>query len=125
MNYDSRFKPPAPAIQVSVVKEPPVPGVYAGALGLVDTGAGKTILPAALVRKLDLKPHCEIAAKSCWKEDPPRLLMTYYVRLRLGNLDVGLLAAASPRETILLGRDFLSRLRLSLDGPRQEFDFIP
>jgi predicted aspartyl protease len=98
---------------------------------LVDTGASRTIVEERYLRSLELPPLAEEEVHTASTGAIPSRLKIYAVELSLAEDVTGTLARnlpvfASPDLSglgvqMLLGRDFLSRVILTYNGPNREF----
>ena len=91
--------------------------------GLIDTGADLSILPTQLVQDLQLgNVSQKVRVWSYRKEDAPRELEVYYIKLVLpSGLILPSKAIASERKNILIGRCALLAMRMLIDWPRDEW----
>ncbi len=90
--------------------------------GVIDTGAGLTVIPEDLRTELGQLPNGSIQGRGPvsreFLEYP-----TYYVSLHIADWDpFDLDVVALPRDNVLVGRDVLNRLVLRADGPAKVFD---
>jgi predicted aspartyl protease len=86
----------------------------------LDTGADRTCVPVQLVDKLGVP--CKDKERFTGFDGKEVRLPVYIVSLRvLGREFPELLVAGVLRDHVLLGRDVLNGMLLSLDGPRQWF----
>jgi predicted aspartyl protease len=108
--------PPAPFVLVDLARHDGanlVPSLPAK----VDSGADRTIIPAALAARLGLEEVERLVFAGLGGE--PVELPVFHVRLRIHNLaPIAVDVAASDGEPhVLLGRDVLNRYKIVLDGP--------
>lgn len=109
--YDVGYQPPAPVMPV---------GVSAGATEtvmvpmLVDTGADVTLLPADVIRRLQL-PRVDVIIVSGFRGLKQQTTV-HAATLTLGGTQ--LVARVVASDEALLGRDVLASFVLELDGPR-------
>jgi hypothetical protein len=90
--------------------------------GLIDTGADRSAVPISACHYLRLLPHNFKNVRGFDPSQPAVNRPLYMVRLHVGGLQpVPLLAYGVERQTILLGRDFLSKFTLVIDGPSSSF----
>ena len=87
--------------------------------GVIDTGADVCILPSQIGRDMFLVEHGQFMRVSSYrKDDPPRELPVYYVRLLLpSGFLLPTLAVLSERRNILIGRSALQQMRLTINWP--------
>jgi len=87
--------------------------------GVIDTGADVSIVPTQIGRDMLLVEHGQFMRVSSYrKDDPPRELPVYYVRLVLpSGFVMPTLAVLSERRNILIGRSALQRMCLTINWP--------
>lgn len=116
--YSPSFDPPAPALDVEVVH--PYTSVRHIILAKFDTAADQTLIPEQVAAALNL----DIAGMSVAQplDSVARIYVVYRVDLIIaGRQFIDLEAAAAPIDYILLGRDVLNELVITLDGPQRTF----
>lgn len=122
-SYDQAFAPPFPRLPVIVTQ---VEGsIQAPALmGLVDTGADITLIPAGQLRAIAAVEIYRARLRSHWGEG--RTVSVYLVDLQVAgyNLPGIEVIADDVSESVLLGRNALNRLILLLDGPARQADVL-
>jgi predicted aspartyl protease len=91
-------------------------------MAILDTGADGTIVPRRHLDPLDLPVWGRATLRGQWDESVRAYV--YLVDLGIGELRLpGIEVAADDRgDDIIVGRDVLNRLLLSLDGPRKVVD---
>ncbi len=91
---------------------------------IIDTGADATILPRPLLDELDAPFVDDAWLSSQWGES--FAVKTFTVDIGLGNLRLPSVRVVADERSdeIILGRNVLNRLRLLLDGPKQETELI-
>jgi predicted aspartyl protease len=115
--YDHHFEPPAPVLPLRV--NLPASGGSLQLAGLVDTGADITLLPEDIAER-HLPVAGTIAIRGVTGEVVQATL--YRAELEVGDHRRALIVAGLGRETIA-GRDLLSGLVVTLDGPAQQLSF--
>ena len=116
--YGTDYWPPAPIFEIRL-------GLPCGALqlgpvrALVDTGADTTVAPLALLRQLGARADDYRNLRSPWGE--LRRVPIYTVdigiaELRIPAIDV---AGVEHMDELILGRNVLNKLLITLDGPKQ------
>jgi predicted aspartyl protease len=92
---------------------------------LVDTGADATLVPAALLEPLQTGEMYVARLRSHWGEW--RSAKVFLIDLEIeGKIYPAVeVIADETGSAILLGRNFLNRLILLLDGPYQQSDILP
>ncbi|MBI5291200.1 MAG: hypothetical protein HY872_04910 [Chloroflexi bacterium] len=116
--YSTDYFPAAPTIEVNLSL--PYEAFRNGPLlAFVDTGAGATIVPTRYLVELDAPIDNHKYARSQWGER--RMVDIYVLDIGIGDsriLSVETIGDASGEE-IVLGRDVLNKLILTLNGPKQ------
>jgi predicted aspartyl protease len=114
--YSRDFSPPAPVVPILVS----VPGEAAGRRleGKLDTGADLCALPDDVIAELDLPPVRVVRAAGFAGDTQEALL--YHCAIEIAGFRVEHLEAlATRRRYAIIGRNFLRRVVLRLDGPRR------
>src|SRR4051812_38265315 len=113
--YNAIFDPPAPALDIEVIS--PVTGLRHTILAKFDTGADQTVIPEDLAADLSLSIQGQTPAAGF--DNVTNLYFAYLIDLIVaGRNFVDLQVIASSNDHILLGRDVLNQLILTLDGPQ-------
>lgn len=116
--YSLAYKPPAPVLPVILI--PPGEGIDGSSYpALVDTGADGTFVPASILESLDLPVVQMVNVRSHLGEMIQRAALhkvdlILFESIRLPNIDV---VCDDWGENIILGRNVLNKLRITLDGP--------
>jgi len=116
--YDPSYDPPAPSIEVWLAATERAFTV--GPLrAFIDTGADATLAPARFIDQLGVDAFDIKRLRSQWRE--ARFVKTYLVDIGIGNLRLPLVELVGDElsSELLLGRDVLNALRMTLDGPKQ------
>ena len=115
--YNRQVSPPATFIHVSL-QHPNGSEIFSDWPAQLDTAADITVVPASLVEQLHLVQIDAIPV--CGFGGLLSTVPTFLVRLSLrAHESVTIEVVASPEEPhVLLGRDFLNRYRIVLDGPK-------
>jgi predicted aspartyl protease len=119
--YSSDYFPPAPIIDISL-------GVPAQELALgpiaafVDTGADITLIPARYINQLALPVDDHRFLRSQWGER--RRVMIYSVDMGIGlaRLPAVEVVADDRSAEIILGRNVLNKLVVTLNGPQRTIE---
>jgi hypothetical protein len=116
--YDQAYDPAAPACQISL--DVPTAGRRISVDAIIGTGADATIVPVRYLRQIAARRSFEATMRSQWGER--RRVYLYLVDLQLETLTLpGIYVVGDDRgDEVVLGRDVLNRLRVTLDGPRQQ-----
>jgi predicted aspartyl protease len=117
--YDSeQFDPPAPVIIVAVSK--PYSAILEKSKAKIDTGADISVIPDKWVEELSLVPARVLPTLGydrIRKERP-----TYFVNISFDKFKFDFIEViSSDRENVLIGRDILNNLNISLNGKKLEF----
>ncbi len=114
--YNLTYDPPIPSLQIhlSVPDRDTTLGPLAG---IVDTGADGTMIPLTYLKQLAAKTVDDAWVRSHWGEW--RQVVLYMVDIRVESITLPGLYVVGDEDgnEIVLGRNFLNRLRLLLDGP--------
>ena len=119
--YDTSFTPPAPAL-AALVSSAQSSGAMRPVTAQLDTGADVSGVPITLLSELGIEPYQSIQVQDydgAGKQVRTFLVQLEFDRFRFRRLEVVALDASC----ILLGRDVLNNLRLTLDGPSLTFGF--
>jgi hypothetical protein len=114
--YEPAERPPAPYVDVQV--NPSRRGHLRAALrGKLDSGASLTVIPASLVQQWRLRSQGWLLAFAF--DGTPSARLYYRVDLTIGTRRFRRVRATVSRRTnILLGRDILNQLTITLNGPQ-------
>jgi len=89
---------------------------------LIDTGAGRSVIPITICQQLQLVPRAFRRPRGFDTDAPIRELPCYYVRVNIKNIgEFTLFAYGARRSNIILGRDFLSELVLLFDPSKDHY----
>lgn len=120
IEYDRRFDPPAPVVQVTV-KHMVQPRHRVTTAALLDTGSDVTAIPASLVQRLQLIPFSRLQLEDVSGET--RTVLTYAVHLTIAELTLPRLEVIQTGlDQVILGRDVLNHLYVLLRGPELVFN---
>jgi hypothetical protein len=107
-----------PGLDVDILH--PLTSARATVFAKIDTAADQTIIPEAIVDILALEPQGLAVAEPV--DSRPRVYVTYTCDIIIaGRQFIDLEAAAAPISYILLGRDVLNELQITIDGPQRQF----
>lgn len=117
--YDSNFLPPAPALEVEI--RDPQTGAGQKVLAKLDTGADSSIIPEHLVQSLALTPFDRLLTIAF--DGRKEFLTSYLIDVLIaGRSFTDLEVVAAPIPYLLIGRDVLNTLVITLDGSQFTFD---
>ena len=115
-HYSSQYTPPAPVIEISLglPGQNPMAGPF---VGLVDTGADATYVPNNLLQQIGAPFINRGIVKSQWGER--RAIKLHAVSIQVGQFAIPVVMVISDTsgDEIVLGRNFLNRWQISLNGP--------
>ncbi|MFZ2361007.1 MAG: retropepsin-like aspartic protease [Anaerolineae bacterium] len=119
IEYDRRFDPPAPVVQVTV-RHILQQRRRVTTAALLDTGSDVTAIPASLVQRLQLIPFSRLRLEDVSGET--RTVLTYAVHLTIGELTLPRLEVIQTGlNQAIVGRDVLNHLYVLLSGPELAF----
>jgi predicted aspartyl protease len=116
-SYETAEQPPAPYLDLKI--RPSLPSRrFLAQRAKLDSGASMTVIPSALVDRWRLTPFSLVIVRSYDGQVSGR--PTYLVDITIGKRRFAQVEVTlAPRTNVLLGRDVLNRLRVTLDGPSQ------
>jgi predicted aspartyl protease len=121
--YLDDYIPPIPVVQIWLGY--PDESLSLGPLeAIIDTGADGTIVPGSFIDDLDAPFVDNAWLSSQWGES--FAVKMFAVDIGLGNLRLPSVQVVADERSheIILGRNILNRLRLLLDGPKQETELL-
>jgi predicted aspartyl protease len=119
IEYDRRFDPPAPVVQVTV-RHIVQQRRRITAAALLDTGSDVTAIPVSLVQRLQVIPFSRLQLEDVSGET--KTVQTYAVHLTIGELTLPRLEVIQTElDQVILGRDVLNHLYVLLRGPELVF----
>ena len=117
--YLSSYTPPIPILNIWLGY--PEKSLSVGPMtAIIDTGADATIIPRDLIDDLEAPFIDDAYLKSQWGEQFAVKLFMVDIGLGDTRLPSVYVVADDYTDEIILGRNVLNRLRLLLDGPKQE-----
>ena len=121
--YSKHYYPSAPVLEVAIAGPKAMDWVEAGT-ALIDSGADATIVPSHLVNAVAAAEWDHAWLRGQWGDS--RLVYQYEIDIRIGNrIFPNVVVVADTLENdLILGRDFLSFIRLVLDGPAQTVELF-
>ena len=90
---------------------------------MIDSGAFKSVIPQALASQIGLLPVTEIITKAYDGREQKQPVSIANIVLD-GHVFEYPEVLLIKRNTALIGRDILNQLKITLDGPRLEFEMI-
>ena len=114
--YNTMYIPPIPCLQIEL-GVPDEDTLTDSLTGIIDTGADGTIIPVNYLEQIKAKNVDEALISSHWGEW--RQVMLYMVDVKVESIVIpGLYVVGDDQgNEIILGRNFLNRLELLLNGP--------
>ena len=114
--YERSEQPPAPYLDLKI--RPCFQSVNSLAQhAKIDSGASMTVIARALVDQWQITPFSAVNVRGYDGQVSTR--PTYLVDLTIGKRQFSQVEVTlSPRTNVLLGRDVLNQLRVTLDGPQ-------
>ncbi len=116
--YRRNSHPPAPVIEVTFISA--AERLQTEPLSAaVDTGADGTLVPIQYLDEIHAPATVEMPVHGPWSDS--RRVMLYLVDMQIGDLflpDMEVVGDLSGHE-VVLGRDVLNHLRITLDGPKE------
>lgn len=89
---------------------------------LLDTGADGSMIPLALLQEILAPPLAEARIRSHWGEW--RYVQQFAVEIELVGMNIKMpnlfVVGDDLGDEVILGRDFINKLRLQLDGPTSQ-----
>ena len=115
-DYNSRFSPSAPFVDIHVYTQINPENSQKVTL-LVDSGADSTILPIQLLQEINAPMTRMATIRGI--HGIRKSTRLYEVSIRIGDYTINCVEVASSREPdqVVLGRDVLNYLVVTLDGP--------
>ena len=116
--YDAHYVPAAPMIEIRLGK--PNESLSIGPLyAFVDTGADITLIPIHYVRQLRLRRDDFRFLRSQWGERRSVSIYSLDMGIDVFTLPAVAVVGDEQSEEIVLGRNVLNKLMLTLNGPKQ------
>ncbi|MCI0576611.1 MAG: retroviral-like aspartic protease family protein [Chloroflexi bacterium] len=119
--YNQDYFPPAPSVPVRFGR--PGESLAIGPLNaFIDTGADATIVPVRFIAPLGLQVDARKYLRSQWGER--RKVYTYFVDLEIAESRLPMIEIIADERggEIILGRNVLNNLIMTLNGPKQMVD---
>ena len=112
--YDITYDPPMPVCDITLQS---AEGARVTLVALIDTGADATLIPAPHLRGIGARRVFEVGLRSQWGER--RVVYLYLVDVHISGVTLpGVYVVGDEKgDEVILGRDVLNRLRITLDGP--------
>ena len=115
--YSSEYDPPVPICSVMIASAATSRTVQLQAI--VDTGADATIVPLRYLHQIGARPAFEAGLRS--QRGERRIVFLYLVDLKIGSLTLpSVFVVGDDRgDEVILGRDVLNKLVVTLHGPHK------
>lgn len=112
--YNKTYYPPAPVYEIAL--ETPE-GKKVTVSAMIDTGADATLVPVHYLRDIGARRVFEVGLRSQWGEK--RVVFLHLVDIHINEITLpGIYVVGDDiGNEVVLGRDILNRLHLTLDGP--------
>lgn len=116
--YSTLYAPSAPVLEIRLAA-PEGPFSVGPLVGLVDSGADATIVPARYLRLLPVQIDDRKLLRGQWGES--RVVDVYLLDIGVDDMRLPVVeVVADDRGTeVIIGRNILNKLRIFLDGPAQ------
>lgn len=119
ITYNPSFDPPAPTLTIKisgVIRRRPWLEIDA----LLDTGSDMTAIPLEILERLRLSPFSRVQVEGI--QGGRQIVYTYAVKIAwINQPGQEMEVIATPMPLAVLGRDWLQRYYLWLNGPEQQF----
>ena len=113
--FSHRYTPPAPVLEATLST---LSGEKrAKTIALIDTGADATIVPLSILLHLEARPAFSSRLRSQWGEHRQVLLYLVDIQIDESTFPGAYVVGDGLGEEVILGRDLLNRLKITLDGP--------
>lgn len=122
-SYDADYFPPAPSIEIWLGA--PDAALAVGPIqALVDTGADVSIVPLHYIEPLNVQVDNRKYLRSQWGER--RQVDTYWLDVGIGELRLPAIEIVADElgEDIIIGRNILNNLLVTLDGPNRLLEIV-
>lgn len=115
--YSAEFNPPAPVLMIDLALRDQSP-LLREITALVDSGADMTIIPTDLIEELDA-PQLYSARMRAFATGSIRPVSIHQVDIIVNNSRIPSVEVISDDlgDQVILGRNFLNKFRMILDGP--------
>jgi hypothetical protein len=115
--YDATYEPAMPVCSVTIASA--ATGRHETFNAIMDTGADATIVPTRLLRHIGARRVFETGLRSQWGER--RSVYLYLVDLEINGVTLPGIYVVGDEvgDEVVLGRNALNKLVVTLDGPRK------
>jgi predicted aspartyl protease len=122
-SYDRSYSPAAPVVNIQIG----VPGEAVNNTeypAFIDTGADGTIIPSAYLRQFDIEPDSQRYLRSQWGDR--RTVDVYLMDIVVNTIHLSPVEIVADElgNEIILGRNVLNQLIITLDGPDNVFEIL-
>ncbi len=114
--YSNKYSPPAPVVTVTI-RSPE--GKTADLEALIDSGADITVFPKKLLDELRLLPGSSVLVQGY--DGSLEEHYSYFIEIEIQGIARSMVEAIAG-EDMLLGRNFLSKLNVTLKGKEREVE---
>lgn len=114
-NYNSDYQPAIPTVEIEI--GPAMAGVFLSLTAVVDSGADATMIPRHYLRQLRARPGQKAFLRGTTGRG--KSVFMYPITLQVGpfhHAHLQVVGGDNPHE-IIIGRDVLNHLTVTLDGP--------
>ena len=120
---DKRYSPPAPSVEIQIG----LPGeelARSVLTAFVDTGADTTIIPLSHIERLNAQVDSQRHIRSQWGEH--RQVYLYLVNIVVAGIRLSAVEVVADEmgAEIIVGRNVLNKLVISLDGPKRIIEIL-
>ena len=121
-NYDLTYDPPAAVLDVTVTNPFVTGRPNVGGRGKLDSGADMSVIPNSWATRIGLLPlRLQRAVGYDGKEEKKPVCI---VEIAFNGHCFQLEVIMSQRDSVLIGRDILNKMRVALDGPNLQFEIV-
>lgn len=114
-DYDGDYQPARPTVEIKI--SPAMVGVSLTLIALVDSGADATMIPRRYLQQFRARPGRQAYLRGTTGRR--KLVNLYPISLHLGPFQYAHVevVGGSDQDEVIIGRDVLNDLTITLDGP--------